>query len=181
MDTERLNLYRLDMKYVRDLSKADDRVLSVSPQVGKESRPVVGVLVLSGGRQYCVPLSSPKPKHASMNNGRDFSKILDSKGKLIGVLNFNNMVPVDDSVVFPVDMIVRPGDAAEERYYKGLLNDQLDWCNDNRDVILRKADKLYRLVTERPEMVRSLVKRCCDFKKLERVLEKRASARHSSE
>jgi len=31
----RLNLYMVDMKYVRDLHKADDKVSSVSPQTGK--------------------------------------------------------------------------------------------------------------------------------------------------
>ena len=35
MQQERLNLYFMDMKYVRDLHKADDRVQSVSPLVQK--------------------------------------------------------------------------------------------------------------------------------------------------
>ena len=50
-------------------------------------------------RQYCVPLSSPKSKHESMKNGLDFHRILDSEGKLIGVLDFNNMIPVRPDVV----------------------------------------------------------------------------------
>jgi hypothetical protein len=33
------------MKCVRDLARVDDKVMSVSPQVGKESRPFVGVVV----------------------------------------------------------------------------------------------------------------------------------------
>lgn len=33
-EQERLNLYRVDMKYIRDLHRADDRVSSVSPQSG---------------------------------------------------------------------------------------------------------------------------------------------------
>lgn len=35
MKQERLNLYLIDMKYIRNLHKADDRVSSVSPQIGK--------------------------------------------------------------------------------------------------------------------------------------------------
>ena len=35
---ERLSLYHIDMKYVRDLHNADDRVESVSPQIGKANR-----------------------------------------------------------------------------------------------------------------------------------------------
>jgi protein AbiQ len=49
--------------------------------------------------------------------------------------------------------------------------DQLRWCNDNRDLIRRKAAKLYDIVTLRPESARGLVQRCCDFKLLEAVLE----------
>ena len=37
-EQERLNLYRVDMKYVRDLHRADDRVSSVSPQIGKDAQ-----------------------------------------------------------------------------------------------------------------------------------------------
>ena len=37
-EQERLNLYRVDMKYIRDLHRADDRVSFVSPQIGKNKR-----------------------------------------------------------------------------------------------------------------------------------------------
>lgn len=40
MEQKRLNLYTVNMKYIRDLhNQGDDRVFSVSPQVGKDSRP----------------------------------------------------------------------------------------------------------------------------------------------
>lgn len=62
------------MKYVRDLARSDDKVMSVSPQVGKESRPFVGTVVICNQKKYCVPLTSPKPKHQTMKNDRDFSR-----------------------------------------------------------------------------------------------------------
>ena len=68
---------------------------------------------------------------------------------------------------------IRVRDSAKERAYKSLLNDQLDWCNDNFDAITIKAEKLYKIVTETPDKMKNLTKRCCDFKKLELVLEKR--------
>ena len=34
------------MKYIRDLSKADDKIMSVSPQEHKENRPFVGIIVV---------------------------------------------------------------------------------------------------------------------------------------
>ena len=40
-----LKLYQIDMKYVRDLHNADDRVESVSPQIGKANRVFVGIVV----------------------------------------------------------------------------------------------------------------------------------------
>ena len=36
-----LEVYRIDMKYIRNLHNIDDRVLSVSPQIGKDERPVM--------------------------------------------------------------------------------------------------------------------------------------------
>ena len=102
--------------------------------------------------------------------------MFDKKNKLIGCLNFNNMLPVDDSVLLPIDMRVKNCDSAEEWAYKSLLNDQLDWCNDNFDVITIKAEKLYKIVTETPDKMKNLTRRCCDFKKLEHVLEKRRTS-----
>lgn len=43
---EKLNLYEIDMKYVRNLSKVDDNVVSVSPQLNKENRPFIGIIIL---------------------------------------------------------------------------------------------------------------------------------------
>lgn len=39
---EKLGFYLIDMKYVRDLSKADDHVTSISPQTGKDTGSFVG-------------------------------------------------------------------------------------------------------------------------------------------
>ena len=42
MKKDRFHLYHIDMKYIRDLAKADDNVMSISPQIGKNTRPFVG-------------------------------------------------------------------------------------------------------------------------------------------
>ncbi len=167
-----LRLYRLDSNYAQVLRRADHRVMSCDPAEGKEARPLVGIVVPHAGRKYCIPLSSPKPKHVRMKADRDFSKIVDRSGRLIGVLNFNNMVPVCDSVLIGVDLNPYPSDTVSERAYKELMRDQLRWCNDNRDLVRRKAAKLYSIVTERPQAARQLVNRCCDFLRLEQVLDR---------
>ena len=62
MQTE-FNLYKVDMKYIRNLHNKDDKVPSVSPQIGKDSRVFVGIVVVCDKHKYCIPLSSPKDKH----------------------------------------------------------------------------------------------------------------------
>ena len=120
-------------------------------------------------------MSSPKLKHEAMKNDKDFSRIIDKHGKLIGVLNFNSMIPVNDDVITPIDIKVRSGDTSKDKAYKELLNDQLDWCNKNREIINNKANKLYHIVTETPGKMIALTKRCCDFKKLEKICDRYVS------
>ena len=48
MEQKRLNLYTVNMKYIRNLhNQGDDRVFSVSPQVGKDTRPFVGIVIIA--------------------------------------------------------------------------------------------------------------------------------------
>ena len=158
MEQKRLNLYLIDMKYIRNLAKADDHVMSVSPQAGKETRPFVGIIIVCGTRKYCVPLSSPKPKHNSMKNDLDFTKIMDGD-KLIGVLNFNNMIPVDESCVIPLNLRITEKDDVTTRKYKKMAAKQLDWCQHNQEAIVKKANKLYAMVQS--EKASGFMKRRC--------------------
>lgn len=173
MKQEKLKLYSIDMKYVRDLHNTDDRVQSVSPQIHKSNRPFVGVVIVCDEHQYCIPLDHPKEKHRSMKNDVDFTRIFDGE-KLIGVMNFNNMVPVDDSVIKLLN--VKPGknDSGAERAYKNLCAKELDWVQKHQEAIIRKANKLYQMILS-DVANNGLKKRCLDFKKLEGILEKRQS------
>ena len=172
MKTQKFNLYTLNIKYVRDLSKVDDKVMSISPQEHKENRPFVGIIVILNTKKYCIPLTSPKQKHKKMKNDIDFLKMKDKNDKLIGALNFNNMIPITESVITPLNLKPNKNDNPKEKAYKELLNNQLDWCNQNVERITQRANKLYFFVTETPEKSRSLTRRCCNFKKLEQVLVK---------
>ena len=104
-----LEVYRIDMKYIRNLHNIDDRVLSVSPQIGKDERPFLGVLVICNEHKYCVPLSKPKKKHEKMRDKIAFKKIVYHE-ELIGVLNFNLMIPVDEKQLQKIDIIIRKHD-----------------------------------------------------------------------
>ena len=170
MEQERLNLYFMDMKYIRDLHKADDRVQSVSPQIHKSNRPFVGIVVICDEHKYCVPLDSAKEKHKTQKNDVDFTRIFDGE-KLISVLNFNNMIPVDDRFITKIDLRPSLKDISAHANYKKLCIKEIEWCRKNKEAIVKKANKLYYLV-QKPNCSSMLKKRCNDFKKLEKVLEK---------
>lgn len=109
----------------------------------------------------------------------DFIKIYDEKcknsdgcPKLIGILNINNMIPVDSSVVTKFDLKLHGNDAVPVKKRKELIQNQLRWCRKNSVTIQNRANKVYRLVTQLPEKNRNLTRRCCDFKKLEKILDK---------
>ena len=171
MKQERLNLYFMDMKYVRDLHKADDCVQSVSPQIHKSNRPFVGIVIVCNDHKYCIPLDSAKEKHKSQKNDVDFTRIFDGD-KLISVLNFNNMIPVDERFITKVDLKIMAKDNPPRANYKRLCIKEIEWCRKNQEAIVRKANKLYYLV-QKPNCSSMLKKRCNDFKKLEKILEKK--------
>ena len=171
MKQKRLSLYQIDIKYIRNLAKADDHVMSVSPQIDKETRPFVGIVIICDHLQYCIPLSSPKPKHASMKNDIDFMKIMDND-KIIGVLNFNNMIPIADQYLFPLDLQISEKDNISTKQYKKMASKQLDWCQQYQDIIIKRANKLYKMIKTGCAN-NNLKKRCCDFSKLETILSKR--------
>lgn len=56
-------LYKVDMKYICNLHNIDDKVLSVSPQAGKDNRGFIGIVIICGITKYCILLSLPKEKH----------------------------------------------------------------------------------------------------------------------
>ncbi len=110
-------LYKVDMKYICNLHNIDDKVLSVSPQIRKDSRVFVGIVIICGTHKYCIPLSSPKEKYKKMKNSMDFSKI-EVNGKCLGVLNFNLMIPIEEEQLQLVDTIVFKRDRENIKYYK---------------------------------------------------------------
>lgn len=80
---ERLKLYYVNLKYIRNLHSVDTHVPSISPQIGKQNRPFLGVVVMVNGSKYCIPLSSNSVKKNkdfdSMRENITFRKIRDKK------------------------------------------------------------------------------------------------------
>ena len=170
MKQERLNLYRIDMKYIRNLHNIDNRVSSVSPQIGKQHRVYVGIVVVCGKRKYLIPLSHPVEKHTRMRPRADFDKIIDKHGKLLGVLNYNLMIPVEEEQLIKINLKPTRTDSIGDRHYKQLCIDELNWCRKNADIIINKANCLYKLYTDKSNYKGK--NRCLDFKRLEIECEK---------
>ena len=170
MKSDRLELYWVDMKYIRDLHNADNRVSSVSPQIGKENRVYTGVVIICKTQKYVIPLSHPQKKHSTMKPSADFDKIYDRKGRLIAVLNFNLMIPVEDRQLTKVDLTIRNTDSREEKAYKNLCINEIEYCRTGnmQKKISDKASMLYDLCTNSKQNYKGK-ERCLDFRKLEKI------------
>lgn len=150
---ESLRLYRISDRYIRFLKSRDYRVQDNK----NRRRPYVGVVLLVGSFRYFVPMESPKPNHANLKSGRHIMKI---DGGKLGLLGFNNMIPVHDSALIPFDIDKEP----DEKYAE-LLRRQVTYINRNKADVMDHASKTYYGVVSKKNAF--LLKICCDFRKLE--------------
>ncbi|MDO4341378.1 MAG: type III toxin-antitoxin system ToxN/AbiQ family toxin [bacterium] len=153
-------IVKVDSKYCDFLRKYESKVPYNAGE--KELRPFVGILFNIGNCEYFAPLSSPKPKHSRLVNTLDLIKI--DNGKL-GVINFNNMIPVNKSNYNIIDLNEKTNDKNKGARIL-LLKNQLRWLNNNKVDIYEKSSNLYK------KYVNNLLSfnvrnRCCNFILLE--------------
>lgn len=153
-------IVKVDSKYCDFLRKYENKVPYNAGE--KELRPFVGILFNIGNCEYFAPLSSPKPKHSRLANTLDLIKI--DNGKL-GVINFNNMIPVNKSNYNIIDLNEKTNDKNKSARIL-LLKNQLRWLNKNKVDIYEKSSNLYKKYVNNllPINVRN---RCCNFILLE--------------
>lgn len=150
---ERLRFYHIKEDYISFLHTVDRRV-----QFNKgQRRPYVGVVLKIGGFDYYVPLESPKPNHANIRSGGPVLKLDDGR---LGIMGFNNMIPVERRHLIEFDIAKEP-----DEKYRNLLYDQLAFCWKNADLIYARAKATYRKGLEGKIPLYRRV--CCDFRKLE--------------
>ena len=154
----KLKLVYVDSKYCDYLRKYDSRVVYNFDK--KQTRPFVGVLFEIDGCKYFAPLSSPKEKHKTMRNNIDFLKL--DNGNL-GVVNFNNMIPVKEDNIDIVD-INNP--EVTLKSYNKLLQNQIFWLNRNSDRLYIKSFNLYNKY-KMDKLDNEIKGRCCNFILLE--------------
>lgn len=159
MAEQMIKLIYVDSKYIKYLYNFDKRVMYNKGQ----KRPYIGVLFSIRGHKFYAPLTHPKEKFKTMKNDVDFMRI---EGGTLGAINFNNMIPVHDTAILPIDI-----SAVTDVKYRFLLINQIRFFNKNEISILNKASKLYN--SYKHNLLRPSVKeRCCDFLNLEKVSKK---------
>lgn len=148
----KFRFYQIDSAYISFLHSRDKRV-----QFNKTGRPYVGVVLQVGRFKYFVPLESPKPNHVNIHGG----PVLKLDGGKLGIMGFNNMIPVLNSALIDFDIAEVP-----DSQYKALLYNQLSFCNKNADLIYGKAESVYNKEQKGIPVYKKI---CCNFKKLERA------------
>lgn len=163
----KLKWYVVDNQYVGYLKSFDDKVENIN--YNERLKPYIGIVITINKIDYYVPITSVKEKHYKMNEDMDFIKIMEND-RILGVLNLNNMIPIDKANVKlldykEIDKYRNFKNDKEKSLYISLLSFELDLINDKIDKIKSNAVKLYNEKSSRPNS--KISKRCCDFKLLE--------------
>lgn len=78
-----------------------------------------------------------------MRENITFRKIRDKNGKILAVLNLNNMIPIRDEYIVPINLKIKPTDSISIKQWKKLCAKELDWCQANSAEIERLANELH--------------------------------------
>lgn len=164
---DKLKWYIVNKKYVSYLKKYDSLIEDIDYKNG--IKPYIGIVIDVNGTKYYVPISSPKEKHYKMKERMDFIKI-QYKGKILGVLNLNNMIPVIDVAVKPLiyselERYRKFSSDKEKMQYISLLSIELNIINSNSEKIRKNALKVYKEKINNPNS--NIALRSCNFKILE--------------
>lgn len=166
-----IRIVMVDNDYIEYLNKFDHRVYQ--SKYLKE-RPYVGALITVNDMEYFAPLSSPKPKHLHMKNSIDFLKIENesfssktkkTEKKLIGVVNFNNMIPLTKNNYKIVDFDQEPKDEKEKKYLN-LLKMDFIFLYNHREEVYQKSYNIYHSY-QKGYFNEKMMNRCCNFPLLE--------------
>lgn len=132
------------------------------PDNYSSTKPFIGVLFNVDGLDYIAPLTSAKPKHDKIKNSSPTAfKIFENNTneKLLALVQLNNMIPVKYSNIQKLDV------ATFDFKYQSLLLKQINYIRSNKDKLIKKAQKLYDMVTVK--QIPNFVNVSCDFKALE--------------
>lgn len=171
MSKNNFKFIKVDPNYINFLLKYDNKVSYNEILLKKENRPFLGILLNINSKKYYAPLSSKKNKFIKLHkiykrtnkNNIDLFFIEDKKGKLLSVLNLNNMIPIAVNSIIEFDI--------RKDRNANLLEKEIEFCNSyrNKKEIKKRAIKIYNIV--RNHTNKNVEERCCNFKLLEEKCE----------
>ncbi len=174
-----MKLYTVDEVYVNTLNKIDSEVYYNT--TGYDRKPYIGIIVVSGGYNYFIPLSSAKPKHKTWKNVTEYNYLVyefvdvskmteksiyvakkdSSEVKhIVAVLEIRKMIPVPDGLYHEIDIAKIP-DAA----YRDLLKKEYRFLKPLFTTIQKKANNIYQFQIKTGKVFPLF----CDFRKLETI------------
>jgi protein AbiQ len=136
-----VDFYTISDAYIAFLHGFDPKVFFNKSETN--TRPYVGIVLETGGHKYFAPLTSYKPKQDSFRASDPRIFKIHAKGdesRKLGMVSFNNMIPVVDSEISKIDFRSQPDK------YRRLLLLQHEYLSSHTRTILEKARKLYELV-----------------------------------
>ncbi len=128
-----LKIYIIDDEYIDYLSQFDIHVSWNKEQ----SRPYIGIVLKVENYLYFALLYSYKIKYDKYKDNPSFIRIKDRKGRNLSIIRFAEMIPVSEEAIRLLDFNERGNK------YKDLLQTEIDFINDNKDIIYAKANKIY--------------------------------------
>ena len=156
-----LSLCVVDADYLRYLHKFDNRV-----SVKYNNRPFVGVVVMVGGNEYVIPLTSQTTAKREKEGKKKRASVIttfvrDTSGVEIADLLHNNMIPIKSGVYSFMEI-----DATTDTYEAN----EIRFIRKHREQIIHKAQKVHDDRILKHNFF--LYKTCCDFIKLEEACSK---------
>lgn len=153
-----LKLYTVNEGYINYLSKFDNHVSWNKEQ----KRPYIGIVLEVEKYLYFAPLYSYKISYDKYKDNPSFLRVEDRKGKRVSIIRFSEMIPVPKTEIQLLDFNSRGNK------YKDLLQAEINFINNNKNIVYSKAKKLYKNVVY--VKIPFFINISCNFKLLEQKL-----------
>lgn len=155
-----MDFYRIDEKYNNYLQEYEKNIRGITkvPNIRYKDRNkfAFGAVLEINDIKYYVSISSFNRKQEA----NILIRIPGDRKEIKGSLRFNYMVPVPEQCI--KRLVIKD---IKDKKYRELLNKEYRFCIDNAERIQKKADKIYKMVTENRKQV--LTDNSCAFKILE--------------
>ena len=152
--------YYVDEEYINYLKEyeTNKRNFTCVPNVHywNTNKFIFGAVLNVNGMLYFAPISSYSKKQMNL------ILLKDKKGKVLGSIRFNYMIPVPNECLHKLDINNLPTEQNRVHTSK-----KLAFCRRNREKIYKLALKTYSRVTKGTDIL--LKNNSCDFKLLEQA------------